>query len=98
MPVSSWHCPFCGEPLADAQQPHCGEAGHAEVDCDHDWKYRVPTQNCICVGIGAGANLTTERNVIEMNFAGIGMRRTVMIDGEIEVMKAVISRMIASES
>lgn len=28
----NWHCPYCGEPLIDAQQPHCGEAGHAEPD------------------------------------------------------------------
>jgi hypothetical protein len=32
----SFYCPFCGEGLANAQTPHCGEAGHAEEAEEED--------------------------------------------------------------
>jgi len=37
--MTHWMCPYCGEPLANAQSPHCGEAGHAEEVEDNDHEY-----------------------------------------------------------
>jgi hypothetical protein len=44
-PRTYWACPFCSRELLDAQQPCCGEAGHAvEVEDEPDVNPEAPRE------------------------------------------------------